>query len=74
MLRLKLDDAMHARRLNANKVSEMTGIRYSTVRDMELNKSKAWSPENLTKIMEALDIEDVTELFEYVKDKEEPAD
>lgn len=67
MLRLKLDELMHARRLNANKVSEMTGIRYPTVRDMAQNKSKAWSPENLEKIMVALEIEDISELIEYVK-------
>ncbi|MDQ0114382.1 helix-turn-helix domain-containing protein [Paenibacillus harenae] len=70
MLRLKLDELMHEKRTNANKLAELTGIRYPTVRDMELNKSKAWSPDNLNKIMAALGIEDVSELIEYVKDED----
>jgi putative transcriptional regulator len=69
MLRLKLDKVLFERRINANQLSKMTGIRYPTVLDMEANKSKAWSPENLDKIMKALEIEDITELIEYVKEE-----
>ena len=69
MLRLKLDKVLFERRINANQLSKMTGIRYPTILDMESNKSKAWSPENLDKIMKALEIEDVTELIEYVKEE-----
>ncbi|WP_135553178.1 helix-turn-helix domain-containing protein [Paenibacillus cymbidii] len=46
----------------------MTGIRYPTVLDMENNVSKAWSPENLNKIMAALELRDIGELIEYVED------
>ncbi|WP_270167635.1 helix-turn-helix domain-containing protein [Paenibacillus sp. SYP-B4298] len=69
MMRLKLDKLLFERRISANQLSKMTGIRYPTVLDMEANKSKAWSPENLNKIMVALDLQDVTELIEYVADK-----
>jgi putative transcriptional regulator len=69
VLRLKLDKVLFERRINANQLSKMTGIRYPTILDMESNKSKAWSPENLDKIMKALEIEDVTELIEYVKEE-----
>ncbi|UUZ85691.1 helix-turn-helix transcriptional regulator [Paenibacillus sp. P26] len=68
MLRLKLDKILYDRRMNANQLSEMTGIRYPTILDMVKNKSKAWSPENLNKIMETLNIEDVGELIEYVSE------
>lgn len=66
MIRLKLDKIMFDRRMNANQLSKMTGIRYPTVLDMENNKSKAWSPENLEKIMIALDLKEVGELIEYL--------
>lgn len=61
---------MYARRLNSNKVSEMTGIRYSSVRDMEKNQSNPGALKNLNKIMEALKIEDISDLIEYVKTEE----
>lgn len=70
MLRLKLDKIMFDRRLNAHQLSKMTGIRYPTILDMEGNKSKAWSPENLNKIMEALELNDISELIEYKKEQE----
>ena len=70
MLRLKLDRILFERRISANQLSKMTGIRYPTVLDMEANKSKAWSPENLEKIMVALDIEDIGDLIEYKKEQE----
>lgn len=66
MLRLKMDRILFERRISANQLSKMTGIRYPTVLDMENNKSKAWSPENLEKIMIALELKEVSELIEYV--------
>lgn len=68
MIRLKLDEILYERRMSANQLSKMTGIRYPTVLDMEKNDSKAWSPENLNKIMEALQLDDIGELIEYVKE------
>lgn len=69
LLRLKLDKLLFDRRLNANQLSKLTGIRYPTILDMEANKSKAWSPENLNRIMIALDLDSVEELIEYVKEE-----
>ncbi len=68
MMRLKLDKLLFERRMSANQLSKMTGIRYPTVLDMEKNESRAWSPENLNKIMAALELRDVTELIEYIED------
>lgn len=68
MLRLNLEHLMHQKRLNTRQLSEMTGIRWNTVDDMVKNKARHWSPENLDKIMVALEIEDISELIEYVKE------
>ncbi len=38
---------------------------------MAANKSKAWSPENLSKIMVALELTDITQLIEYKKEQQE---
>ncbi len=70
MIRLKLNEAMHNAYTNANKLSKATGIRYPTIQDMANNDSKAWSPENLNKIMNALGLSDISQLIEYVPDNE----
>ncbi|WP_309120999.1 helix-turn-helix transcriptional regulator [Paenibacillus sp.] len=67
MLMLKLDQAMAMKGVNTRQLSEMTGIRWNTVDDMAKNKAKHWSPENLEKVMQALEIEDVADLIEYRK-------
>ncbi|WP_199615575.1 helix-turn-helix domain-containing protein [Paenibacillus alkalitolerans] len=69
MLRLKLDQLMVEKRVNTRQLSEMTGIRWNTIDDMAKNKAKHWSPENLEKIMKALDLEDIGELIEYKKEQ-----
>lgn len=68
MLRLKLDELLFEKRMNANQLSEMTGIRYATIDDMKKNKAKQWSVENLNKVMVALELSNVNDLFEYVKE------
>ncbi|OMF35285.1 hypothetical protein BK133_11320 [Paenibacillus sp. FSL H8-0548] len=70
MFRLRINELMHARHLNANQLSKLAGVRYPTILDMADNKSKAWSPENLEKIAIALGVEEVGELIEYVKEQE----
>ncbi len=68
MLKLRLDELLFEKRMNANQLSEMTGIRYATIDDMKKNKAKQWSVENLNKIMQALELQSVHELFEYTRD------
>ncbi len=68
MFKLKLDQIMRDRRLNAKQLSELTGIRWNTVKDMEQNDSRHWSVENLNKLMVVLELDDATELIEYVKE------
>ncbi|MEK4977224.1 helix-turn-helix domain-containing protein [Bacillus sp. FSL K6-6540] len=69
MFKLKLDRILFEKRMNANQLSEMTGIRYPTILDMVKNKSKAWSPDNLDKVYKALELNSVTELIEYVNEE-----
>ncbi|MGG4096223.1 helix-turn-helix domain-containing protein [Paenibacillus lautus] len=69
MFKLKLDRVLFEKRMNANQLSELTGIRYPTILDMVKNKSKAWSPENLDKVYRALELTSVTELIEYVDEE-----
>ncbi|WP_028562266.1 helix-turn-helix domain-containing protein [Paenibacillus pinihumi] len=66
MFRLKLDTIMEERGLNAKQLSDLTGIRWNTVKDMEKNESRHWSPDNLNKIMIALELKNVEDLIEYV--------
>ncbi len=70
MLRLKLDELMEKKRYNARQLSEKTGIRWNTIDDMAKNLSKHWSPKNLEKIMEVLEIERIEDLIEYKKREE----
>lgn len=70
MLILKIEEIMKEKNLNTRKLSEMTGIRWNTVDDMVKNKSKQWSPENLEKIMDALEIKNISELIERVNEEE----
>ncbi|KKO51948.1 helix-turn-helix domain-containing protein [Paenibacillus sp. DMB20] len=66
MLRLKLREVMFEKRWNPKQLSEATGIRWNSIDDMMENRSKRWTVENLEKIMEVLDLKDVSELIEYV--------
>jgi len=61
---------MFEKRWNAKQLSEATGIRWNSIDDMMENRSKRWTVENLESIIEVLEIEDVSELFEYVKNEE----
>ena len=71
MLRLRLQEIMDNQGTNARQVSLATGIRWNTVDDMAKNRAKAWSPENLEKIMQSLGIERIEDLIEYQKEQPE---
>jgi len=69
MLRLRLREVMFEKRWNARQLSDATGIRWNSIDDMMENRSKRWTVENLEKIMEVLELKDVSELIEYVDEK-----
>lgn len=71
MLRLKLEQIMAEKRIKSTReLSEMTGIRWNTVSDMVKNTAKHWVPENLEKLMIALELDDVSELIEWDKEQD----
>lgn len=65
MIRLKLQELMDTRGANSRQVSVGTGIRWNTVDDMAKNRAKAWSPENLEKIMVFFGLKQIGELIDY---------
>ena len=69
MFKLKLNRILFEKRMNANQLSELTGIRFPTILDMVKNKSKAWSPDNLDKVYKALELTSINELIEYVNEE-----
>lgn len=71
MLKLKLEQIMAEKRIKSTReLSEMTGIRWNTVSDMVKNTAKHWVPENLEKLMIALELDDVSELIEWDKEQD----
>ncbi|AVF26027.1 hypothetical protein ERICIV_01873 [Paenibacillus larvae subsp. larvae] len=72
LIRLKIDRIIAADpELTMYKLHVLTGIRPNTISDLVNNRAKHWSVENLEKIMNALKLEDVSELMEFVKDDKE---
>jgi len=69
MIRLIIDKKLKELGWSNYKLHQLTGIRPNTINDLADNKSKAWSPENLTKIYKALNLESMDELFEYVEEE-----
>ncbi|AHD06385.1 helix-turn-helix domain-containing protein [Paenibacillus larvae] len=72
LIRLKIDRIIAADpELTMYKLHVLTGIRPNTISDLVNNRAKHWSVENLERIMNALKLEDVSELMEFVKDDKE---
>lgn len=71
MLRLKLDELLFERKLSTRQVSQLTGIRYSTMLDMRSHQSKVWSPEHLDKLMKVFNLTHVDQLIEYCDDDQD---
>lgn len=68
MLRLKLKEIMFKKGWNATQLSAATGIRWNSIDDLMENRTKRWPVENLGKIMEVLEIENVEDLIENVQE------
>ncbi|SYX85880.1 helix-turn-helix domain-containing protein [Paenibacillus alvei] len=69
MIRLIIDKKLKELGWSNYKLHQLTGIRPNTINDLVDNKSKAWSPENLTKIYKALNLDSMDELFEHVEEE-----
>ncbi|WP_179292191.1 helix-turn-helix domain-containing protein [Paenibacillus campinasensis] len=68
MIKFKLDEVMFRKGFSPTDLSEATGIRWNSIDDMMKNRVKRVSIKNIEKIMEALELEEISQLIEYKKD------
>lgn len=66
VIRLKIKEILEERNITQKKLSEMSGIRESTISDIVRGSRTVINFEHLSKIAEALEITDITELIDFV--------
>lgn len=66
MIDIKLRILLAERRMTVTELSEMTGISRSTLYPLKNNKSKMIQLNTLNKIMMALNIDDISQLIQYI--------
>lgn len=66
-IELKVKEAIEKRGITQKKLSEMSGIRESTISDIVRGTRTVINFEHLSKIAEALEISDITELINFVE-------
>lgn len=67
VVRLKVKEAIETREITQKKLSEISGIRESTISDIVRGTRTVINFEHLSKIAEALNITDITELIDFDK-------
>ena len=73
-IQLKLDKAMKDRGITQLKLARLTGIRQATISDMVQNKRGTINLRNLERIIQILNIRDMSEIIELVDDVTSPKD
>ena len=68
MLQCKINVKRAEKRISQKELSVATGIRLPTISDMEINKSKSLSVENILKLCDYFNC-DIGDLWEYIPDK-----
>lgn len=68
MLLCKINIKRAERRISQKELSLATGIRLPTISDMEMNKSKSISVENIVKLCDYFDC-DICDLWQYTPNK-----
>ena len=63
-LTVKLKEILDARGLNQKQLAEMTGLTTTVISEMATNRRTAVNREHITKIITALEITDMNEIFE----------
>lgn len=71
MLEMKLHIILATKRMNKTQLSELSGIRLSTLSGYCNNTYKHIVKEHIIKIMEILELKDISELIEYIPNKKE---
>ena len=65
VVKLKVKEALDKRKLSQKKLSEISGIRESTISDIVRGTRTVINFEHLSKIAEALEVTDIRELIDF---------
>lgn len=65
VVKLKIKEALDKRELSQKKLAEMSGIRESTVSDIVRGTRTVINFEHLSKIAQALEVNDIRELIDF---------
>lgn len=65
VVKLKVKEAIEARGITQKKLAEMSGIRESTVSDIVRGSRTVINFEHLSKIAEALEVNNIAELIDF---------
>lgn len=71
IIRNKIRNVLLDKKITQRELSQMTGIRESTISEIVRGTKTVINFEHIGKIATALNITDIRELFEIVKDEEE---
>lgn len=66
VIRLKLRELLNERGISQKELAKMSGIRESTISEMCRNARSGVNFTHLSKVAEALNISDITELIDFV--------
>ena len=65
VVKLKVKEAIEVRGMTQKKLAEMSGIRESTVSDIVRGSRTVINFEHLSKLAEALEVDNITELIDF---------
>jgi putative transcriptional regulator len=63
-LKLKLKEVLLKKEMTQKRLVELTGLRPNTISEMANNSRQTINREHVAKVIEALEIEDLNDLFE----------
>lgn len=64
-IKMKLRSLIESRNITQKQLAQMTGLRESTISSIARNAQTAINYEHLSKIAEALEIQDIRELIDF---------
>lgn len=68
--RLRLKAILHERGMTQKELAEITGLREATISEIAANARTTINKKNLAKVMNALDIEDLSEILTVYTEEE----
>lgn len=68
-IKLKVKELLEERNMTQKKLSQLTGIRESTISDIVRGSRTVMNFEHISKIAEALEIEEISKLIDFVNKK-----